>query len=79
MPAKSVIGIDLGTRKSGVCWVSGNDIVRLQTFETETLIATLTQLEQQDQCPTALVVDAPIDRRCRIPSNRPSIYARSVQ
>ena len=61
MAVKSVIGIDLGTRKSGVCWVSGNDIVRLKTFQTENLIASLTQIEQTDRCPTALVVDAPID------------------
>jgi predicted RNase H-like nuclease len=61
MTAKSVVGIDLGKRKSGVCWISGDEVVRLETFQTENLVASLTGIEQQDQHPTAIVVDAPID------------------
>jgi hypothetical protein len=61
MTVKSVVGIDLGTRKSGVCWIAGNDVVRLETVQTENLVVSLTQIEQQYQHPTAIVVDAPID------------------
>lgn len=61
MPNKDVVGIDLGTRKSGVCWIKGNEVVRLETVQTANLVATLTQFEQQYQRPSAVVVDAPID------------------
>jgi predicted RNase H-like nuclease len=61
MAEKHVIGIDLGTRKSGVCWIAGSEIVFLRTVETEILINTLSELEQKHQTPTAVVVDAPID------------------
>lgn len=61
MTAKNVIGIDLGTRKSGVCWIAGNRVVRLETIQTENLIESLNRFEQLYQQPTALVVDAPID------------------
>lgn len=61
MAAKNVVGIDLGTRKSGVCWIAGNEVVRFATVQTVNLVALLTQIEQQYQRPTAVVVDAPID------------------
>lgn len=61
MNAKDVIGIDLGTSKSGVCWISGVDVVHLQTVQTENLLAFLTQAEQDCRCPTTVVVDAPIN------------------
>lgn len=61
MTTKNVVGIDLGTRKSGVCWIAGTDIVRLETVQTENLVDSLTQIENQNQRPLAVVVDAPID------------------
>jgi hypothetical protein len=56
-----VLGIDLGTRKSGVCWVSGNEIAVLRTINTEDLVESLTEIEEQQETPHVVVVDAPID------------------
>ena len=61
MSENHVIGIDLGTRKSGVCWIAGNHIAVLQTITTVKLIAELTEIERQQRPPSIVVVDAPID------------------
>jgi hypothetical protein len=39
MTIRHVIGIDLGTSKSGVCWIAGNRITVLRTIQTDNLIA----------------------------------------
>lgn len=61
MTRRSVIGIDLGTRKSGVCWISDNNVVCLRTIPTADLTTRLSEFEQQHQPPSAVVVDAPIN------------------
>ncbi len=61
MKRKHVIGIDLGTRKSGVCWIAGNELAFLSTIETLNLVDSLAEIEAEQDVPTVVVVDAPID------------------
>ncbi len=54
----TVIGIDVGIRKSGVCRISGNRLRELKTINTAHL---RDWLEEAESTPKMIVIDAPID------------------
>lgn len=54
----TVIGIDVGIRKSGVCRISGNRLRELKTINTAHL---RDWLEEAESTPKIIVIDAPID------------------
>jgi len=60
MAGRHCIGIDLGTRKSGVCSIVDKSIHHLKTALTASLISTLTSLAKQVGTPSIVVVDVPI-------------------
>jgi hypothetical protein len=61
MPEQNVLGIDLGTSKSGICWLEGSKIASLQCVKPEKLIPRLDELRKAHGPPSVVVVDVPID------------------
>ena len=61
LPENVVLGIDLGTAKSGVCWIKGNSIHQIETIRTAALATYLEQKSTSLPTPKVVVVDVPID------------------
>lgn len=58
-----VLGIDLGTRKSGICWIMGRRIQALRYVNAGELVAVLEHFRQEHGAPDVVVIDVPIDAR----------------
>jgi len=59
--SNQVLGIDLGTAKSGLCWIDGNKVVALTTCSASELVNQLEMISKDRGFPSAVVVDVPID------------------